>query len=128
MSTPIVPCSIAIYKIVRENEKLGKTQFTIDEIHNYINKVINLSAEYGDEQYFAVMSGEYAEQFYETLEKICDIHDEQIEINENKFDTKNKRWCDRGIGGIVYPLLICCIKTLKEEFKEKEEIGEIQCD
>lgn len=117
MATPIVPCSIAIYKIVKENERTGKTKFSKDEIYNYIEKVIQKSAEYGDEQYFSVLSGEYAEDFYQTIEKICDVVKEEIVINPDKFNDKGKRWASMVIGGIAYPLLMACIKTLTEEFK-----------
>ncbi len=120
MAVSLVPDTIAIYLIAKENERKGKTLFTKDEVFNYIQRVIQKSAEYGDEQYFAVLSGEYIEDFYETINKICDIDKEKIEINPNKFDAKGKRWASRVIGGIPYPLLMSCIKVLNEKFKEQE--------
>lgn len=120
MAMPLVPDAIAIYLIAKENERIGKTEFTKDEVFNYIQRVIQKSAEYGDEQYFAVLSGEHIEDFYETINKICDIDKEKIEINPNKFDAKGKRWASRVIGGIPYPLLMACIKILSKKLKEQE--------
>lgn len=125
MATPIIPDSIAIYLIVKENEINNKTQFTKDEIFNYIHKVIQKSAEYGDEKYFAVLSGEYIKDFYETINKICDINDDQIKINPNKFDDKGKRWVSREIVCMPYPLLKACIKVLRNKLKEQDNISYI---
>lgn len=126
MSVPVVPIDFYVYKIIRENEIMGTTLYSKDQLLNFSNKCLKKVSKIQNMDYWAITQNKYATEIEESLLQICDATPNYYEINENKIKSGGMQWARKVIGRMPYLFLKCASQVLNEELKEKT--GETSCD
>ena len=125
MATPIIPRSLIIYKMIRENEKTNRTVFPVDELFAFAHNVLEIAGEIDGEKYFIVSANKYSTDYHETMSRLCDIHQDYYELNSKKLEQGGRAYADRVIGAMPYSFLKGAVQVLEEELQDSCE--ETQC-
>ena len=128
MSTPVMPISLIIYKMVREYEETNRTKYPVGELYNFAHKALQIASEIDGEEYW-ILSVDKAEiNFHQKMSKICDLSVGHFEINVEKYNNGGKAYADKVIGAMPYSFLKGAVKVLEEDLKQQEETKGIVCD
>lgn len=115
MSTPVMPKSLIVYKMVKDYESTNKTQFTVSELYTFAHKALKIASEIDNEEYWILSSNKYGTDFCEELSKICDIDADHYQLNVNKFENGGQEYAKRIIGAMPYSFLKGAVQVMKEE-------------
>ena len=128
MSTPVMPRSIIIFKMIREFEKTNKKDYTVRELFTFAHKVLEVASKMDNEQYWIMSYEKYGPDFSNAMSRICDLDVGCFHLNEDKLNDGGKEYAEKVITNMPDSFLQGAIQVLNDELKEIEDSKEILCD
>ena len=120
MSTPVVPVSLIMFKMVRGYEKTHQKQYSKSELFRFAHYALKIAGEIDNEEYWIVSANKYGIDYCEKMSKICDMDLENYYLNEDKLNNGGKEYAERIIGAMPYSFLKGAIQTMEELENEEE--------
>lgn len=123
MSTPVIPVSLIMFKMVREYEKTNKTQYSKGELFRFAHNALTIASKIDNEEYWILSSNKYGIDYRQKMSKICDIDIDYYYLNEEKLKNGGKEYAERIIGAMPYSFLKGALQALGEELQEEQGVS-----
>ena len=115
MSTPVIPISLIIFKMIREFELTQRTIYSKEELFSFAHSALKIAGQIDNEDYWILSSNKYGVDFYEKMNKICDIDLDEFQLNVDKYYFGGKKYANKIIGAMPYSFLKGALQTLRED-------------
>ena len=129
MSTPVVPVSLIMFKMIREFELTQKTLYSREELFSFAHAALQIAGQIDNEEYWILSSNKYGVDFYEKMNKICDIDFDEYQLNVDKYYFGGKEYANKIIGAMPYSFLKGALQVLKDDLNlPNSQMEGLTCD
>lgn len=118
MATPVRPISLFTYKMIRENQKTNKTNYSVKELIVFAHNVLQIASKIDNEQYWLLTYEKLGIEFHNIMSKMCNVSRECYELNQEKLENGGREYAEKIIKAMPHSFIMGASKVLNEELKE----------